>query len=399
MPNTLQELIPFFSLAIIACSIVVAIVKGSHYILTSNIRKREEYLQSFNSVVSQLSSDNQSSQLAAAVLLRRYFDINNKMHDIKLRTEAVNVISALLKVLRVGVFQKTLGDGLAYATDLSKADLQKVNLQNVYLGKDSEEQKIIMFKTDLFMADLSYALLENIDGKEAIFYNAILFNTQIKNCNFSCANFAGADLKNASFTNVILNGAKFKDAINVPSEITKVLKDGVVDCKDEITAKAPEPKGEIFFSMPGCISKREEALTKTYKEILESWGYSVCYYMKDDYPEYGQFSRVRESIGRSSAIIAFGFKQMCVEKGTVLPGTAKEKQLTDKWFNTPWNEVEVGMALMRGIPILLVKDEGIDSGIFDKKLSEHFIGSISTEFDSRKIETNPVFVEWCNQIK
>lgn len=37
-----------------------------------------------------------------------------------------------------GVFQKTLADGLAYGHDLSKADLQKTNLQDAYIG--SKEQ-------------------------------------------------------------------------------------------------------------------------------------------------------------------------------------------------------------------------------------------------------------------
>lgn len=65
-----------------------------------------------------------------------------------------------------------------------------------------------------------------------------------------------------------------------------------------------------------------------------------------------------------------------------------ETPIKGKWLHTPWNEVEVGMALMRGLPVLLVKDKEIDSGIFDSKLSEAFIATVSSDFDSRKIEAN-----------
>lgn len=76
-----------------------------------------------------------------------------------------------------------------------------------------------MNRTDLFMADLSHALLQNIEGHMAIFYNSILLNTQIKDCDFSNANFTGADLTNSTFKNVILDGASFIGAVNIPQEI------------------------------------------------------------------------------------------------------------------------------------------------------------------------------------
>ena len=255
-----------------------------------------------------------------------------------------------------------------------------------------------MQNADLFMADLSYALMENIDGQESVFYNAVLFNARVKNSDFSQANFRGADLKGARFQNVLLFGADFNGAKNIPDGIKQVLEDGVVKSSEKITTEEQKNKGQVFFSMPGCLGKREETLTKEYKVILETLGYSVFYYQKDDYPKFGQFTRVRESLLKSSAVIAFGFRQMKIEDGIALPGTPKESRITDKWLNTPWNEVEVGMALMRGLPILLVKDEGIDSGIFDEKLSECFVASISADYDCRNIASNQDFISWCNQI-
>ena len=100
---------------------------------------RYEYQRSFDKVVSDLSSDNISLQLTAAILLRRFFMVNEmKQCGDFLKDETVNVISSLLRTLPSSVFQKTVGDGLSYAKNLAGADLQRTNLQDVFFeGKSS----------------------------------------------------------------------------------------------------------------------------------------------------------------------------------------------------------------------------------------------------------------------
>lgn len=396
---SLSDFLQIGSGAVIISAIGYGVFRGLYEVIHRKARKREEFFKSFDSVTAQLSSSNSTSQLAAAVLLRRYFGMEQMRQDVNLRAETINVISALLRILPVGVFQKTLGDGLRYAQELSSADLQRVNLQNVYLGAKGTQKPIQMHMTDFFTADLSYALLENIQGTSIIFYNAVLFNARIKNCDFPNANFRGAELKGAHFSNVLLAGADFTGATNVPCEIAQALENGIVKSKIRITTSPQENRGQVFFSMPGCLGKREEALTKEYKHILEARGYSVIYYQRDNYPEYGQFTKIRESIEKSSAVIAFGFRQISITNGVFLPGTPRESRIEGKWLHTPWNEVEVGMSLMQGLPILLVKDKGIDSGIFDEKLSECFIATISVDYDCRNIESNNDFCRWLSNIR
>jgi uncharacterized protein YjbI with pentapeptide repeats len=391
-----SDFLQLISAAVVISAVVYGVIQGVHYLISHRHKKRDEYLKSFDTVVAQLSSDNKTAQLAAAILLRRYFGSKENRKYADLHAETINVISALLRTLPTGVFQKTVGDGLAYAVDLSCADLQKTNMQDIYLGR--KDIPIRMAKTDLFMADLSYALVENIDGPGAIFYHSILFNTQIKNSDFSGANFGGADLSNARFKNVLLKGADFSGAINVPEEISAVLIDGVCTAEERITTSSKKKGKSIFFSMPGCLSKYDEILTKDYKEILEEKGYDVIYYQKDDYPQYGQFNRIRQSILDASAMVAFGLKQVNIKDGVYHPDTTQEMNLKNKWLPTPWNELEVGMGLMNNLPILLVKDPAIDSGIFDDKLSECFVSTIPSDYDSRRLEANKAFIRWLDRI-
>ena len=387
----------------VVSAIVVGVLKfiiNDIYDFKNSNRRKEESKNSLTSIISNLSSSENTSKLSAAIMLRRFMNTKISHEFPYLQTEAINVIASMLKVLPTGVFQKTLADGLAYAVNLSNVDLQRTNLQDTYLGR-KDGTSILMDNTDLFLSDLSYALIEHVDGK-AIFYRSILFCSQIKNCDFSGATFREADLTNTCFKNVILKDVDFTGAINIPEAIEKelVLSDGksIYPHEEPVSAKHSTLDKSIFFSMPSVMSKENELLTKDYKAYLKGLGYDVIYYIKDDYPSFGQLNRIREKILASSAMVAFGFKQTNIHDATFRPQTNNEEKWNDKWLATPWNEIEVGMGLMKGMPILLVKDPHIDMGIFDSNLSECFVANVSTDDDSRKLAQNKEVVKWLSKI-
>ena len=396
MKLSISDLLQLIAILGLVAAVVYGILKFVQDFIQAESRKRENYYKSFDTVVAQLSSDVKTSQLSAAILLRRYFKDTGNKKRADLHLEAVNVISSLLKVLPSGVLQKTLGDGLAYAKDLDKVDLQGTNLQNLYLGR-KDNIRISMTETDMFMADISYATLNQIDGHGAVFFNSILYHTQIKDCDFTSAYFKGAYLSSAYFKDVQLYGANFSQASNLPIEFEgKLSSEGIFTSKERLTTPSTKQERKVvFFSMPGCMNKEDEILTKDYKTFLEDeMNYEVIYYQKDEYPEFGQFNKIRQSIMNSSAMIAFGFKQISIKDGVSHPNTTKEKNISNVDLPTPWNELEVGMGLMNHLPILLVKSNGISSGIFDNKLSECFVATITADSDSRELKYNPEVKQW-----
>lgn len=397
-----MENFEYFKDVFTVVAIIAAVVYGVlHFIseykdFKSSSQRRAEYMTSFDKIVTKLSSDEPLSQLSAAILLRRFFSVKLDEKSSFLKTETINVISSILRTIPPGVYQKTLGDSLAYAMDLSGADLQKTNLQDIYIGNKTSE--IILQKTDFFMADLSYALIDGVQGQESILYHAILFDTQIKNSNFENANFSYSDLTNTRFENVKLKGANFSHALNVPTEIQSHLVNGRYQDSEAVTIQPPRSDKTIFFSIPGCMTKEQELLTKEYKRILEAKKFKVIYYYRDIYPGFGQYNRVRQSILKSDALVAFGFKQISIEKGVYRPNTSEKEVLNNRWMPTPWNELEIGMGLMKGLPILLIKDAGIESGAFNDNLRECFTASISADYDLRQLDLNEIFTKWCARI-
>lgn len=375
-------------------AIVYTVIKYIHDFFQSKTKEKEEYLSSFNTIVSQLTSENKTTQLSAAILLRRYLKETKKYTNLK--DEAINVVSSVIRVLPMGILQKTLVDGLASAKNLSNCDFQKTNMQDAYLGV--KKGKIKIDKADLYLADLSYALMQNLTGHNIVFYRTILFGTKIKDCDFTNGNFAEADLTNTSFTNVILKGADFSGAYNIPEDIKSKLVNGKYPYRKPVTAKHYSLGKSIFFSMPGKMEKVKEMLTNEYKRILERKGYDVIYYNRDVYPLFGQFNRVRESLNHSVGMVVFGLKQINIHSATYRPNTDECVDWKDKWLSTPWSDIEVGMGLMKGIPILLVKDSELNNGVFDENLTECYVANISSDYDIKKLEQNPQFEEWLSKL-
>lgn len=394
----IKDIIFQSSTIVILIATIIAVLKfGFEYLnIKSKNKLREEYETLFNKTVVDLSSTLRSTQLTSAILLRRFLTTEVQKIAPNLTKETINVISSLAKTLPTNIFQKTLVDGLSYTKDLSSCDLQKTNLQDALLG--NKNFQLIMNNTDLFLADLSYANLNNIIGHNTYFYRSILFCTRIKNCDFSNADFRNADLSGIYLENCTLNGANFTDAINIPQVIKEKLDNGICKCAEKITTEEKTTNKTIFFSMPGIMSKNDESLTKEYKKILEKRGFDVIYYTSDKYPQFGQFNKVRADILRSSGMIAFGLKQLNIKKASYRPNTIEEANWEEKWLSTPWSEIEVGMGLMKGMPILLVTDPDITDGVFDDNLSECFVSKISTTEDCRKLEQNKSFEEWISKV-
>lgn len=245
---SLNNVEALYTIGIVLSGVILYVITK---IFRTNNQKRQDTQEQFNLTVQQLSLDNETSHLSAAIILRRFFDA--VIDKERFRRETINVISSMLRIHTTGIYQKTLGDGLAYAGNLNYADLQRTNMQDLYLGKKNKKDdelekkgltpkdlgplkksifylvngfsynedswKITTDFTDMYGANLSYALIENVVGHGTVFNSTILNHTNIKNCSFKKADFKYADLTNVYFENVILEGSDFKGAKGIPIEM------------------------------------------------------------------------------------------------------------------------------------------------------------------------------------
>lgn len=159
---------------------------------------------SFALTVEALASDNSTSRMAGAVLLRRFFDRHTEQgaRGRPYVNEAVEVMAGMLRQEQPPQVQKVLADGFRYAINLRGADLQHCNLSNAYLGKRHKEEESV----DLSGADLYGSNCERASFRAAVLRGTVFVDATLKKTVFTAADCRGADFRRAS-----LDGAKFEN--------------------------------------------------------------------------------------------------------------------------------------------------------------------------------------------
>lgn len=68
-----------------------------------------------------------------------------------------------------------------------------------------------------------------------------------------------------------------------------------------------------------------------------------------------------------------GLAQVHIIEGISKDGTSERASVRDAYLPTPWNHLEAGMAFALGLPVLVLREEGVSGGIFDPGASDRFV--------------------------
>ena len=394
---------------ITAIAALVAAAVGVLQYFKTRREKIKMVRESFDAVIASLGSNVEVERLAGAILLRRFFDTRTEVGiaDRPYWKEAVNVTTAILRGQETGNFQKLLADGLAFAPSLERVDLQKTNLQFAYLGSrkqgEGASQTTNLSYADFYRADLSRASLKKADARGAVFYQARLHDTVFTGANLKDAIFFEADLRDARFDGATLLNATFTGARNVPPALGEALEAGGVyrhkePFKSPSGASAPAAV-RVFVSKPGCLSYRQQERVASLSAMLQAEGLIPQTIERGDYSKFGAVGEVQRVMSDCAGALIFGFKQLEVRDGTWRTGTAEERPVKDAFFSTPWNHVETGMAVMRGLPVFVMFEPSVTGGIFDMTSGEYQFHYVSIDDDPQGARFRQAFTEWCADVR
>lgn len=399
---TLTEVKELLGLAAPLGTIAGAVVGIFKYF---SYRSRKDRLDAvgtrFAAVVDGLGSKDEVKRRAAAIMLRRFFDPDSEfgVDGTPYRTEAINVIAAVLREERSGSFQKLLADGLAYAQDLRGADLQKTNLQNAYLvtsislGDYENDQAegprpevrpapLRLKRADFFRADLSGASLKGAQAQEAVFYQARLARTVFRDADLRGANFmeadlqgarfTGANLEGANFSGANLHGAAFAKATGIPPEVAEGLDQHGVWSGGALVSK--QGRLRVFLSRPAQMREQGIGLLEQVRLQVGRLGpIEFVELPRTDYPTFGALTEVGKLVNTCHGMVVLGLGELQIADATWRLGTPDERRVKDAQWPSPWSQIEAGMAIGLGLPVLLVAPPALDTGIFAPDADGHRI--------------------------
>lgn len=361
-------------LNVVAAGLAVlgALIGLSQYLNFRSKRERHaEIGRAFADVVAGLGSASTIERLASAALLRRFWDRSSEHgKDLPYAEDAVKVAAAILKQEPTGPVQKLLADELRTAPTMEGRSYQRANLRDVYWGANPDlgETPVQLKRADFFRADLSLCSLKNAQLQGAQFRGAHLVETTLIGADCTGANFEFANLRGAKFKDAVLSGSRFKGASHVPPAIFERLNnDGIF----EADARRPPladiiPKGEfsIFISAPSVMKAADNVLLEQLVRIVSNAGALPRQFLREDYGQTPPLEEITRRIAASRGVLVFGPTQLKVSEGLMRWGTPEEQQVESIGLPTPWNQVEAGIAVGLGKPVLAISN-GPRGGVFD----------------------------------
>jgi hypothetical protein len=97
-------------------------------------------------------------------------------------------------------------------------------------------------------------------------------------------------------------------------------------------------------------------------------------------------------------MVAIGVPQLAIENGVWRPSTPAATRLDGKDLHTPWNDIEVGMAVALRVPVLTVRAGCAEHGVFELRSQSGFVGAGRNE-QGRSDDLSDVVRDWAASLR
>ena len=151
----------------------------------------------------------------------------------------------------------------------------------------------------------------------------------------------------------------------------------------------------VFVSCPTELNPQQEAYNRRIDEMMERFGLERKALGRTDYPLEYPLKEVYALAKHCAGGLILGFEQVYVEHGMRKRGL-KNDAVSGLCIPTPWNHLEAGILYSLGLPLLIIKEDGITGGVFDKGSSGFFVHSF--ELLDAEANTRQVFTKWVSKV-
>lgn len=156
---------------------------------------------------------------------------------------------------------------------------------------------------------------------------------------------------------------------------------------------------KVFVSRPSTRNEAQEDFLKQLDDRMVRRDLRPVSLGQTDYPNRTPIQGVRQLMEQCEGAMIVGLEQIHLREGVQKPRTEQETELNDLSLPTPWNQIEAGMAFMLELPMLIIREEGVEGGVFDVGSSERYIhqATLSEEWIESPEFTQP-FNSWHEEI-
>ncbi|HRI26407.1 MAG TPA: hypothetical protein PLZ45_17145 [Ferruginibacter sp.] len=139
----------------------------------------------------------------------------------------------------------------------------------------------------------------------------------------------------------------------------------------------------IFLSYPQPFTKKQEQVISKIKDLLDDKGFIGRTLGVTDYDMQEPLTAIRRLMLECNGIITIALRRHYIKNGSSKPNSdlgINGFDLSSNWFTSPYCQVEPAMAFQIGLPIMIIKEQGvIPEGVLEKGVTGIYLPEIDIE--------------------
>lgn len=118
----------------------------------------------------------------------------------------------------------------------------------------------------------------------------------------------------------------------------------------------------VFISRPAVLKPEQEATYAQWSDGLSGLGLALMTIPRAGYSS-SPWDQLRDALSGANGAVILGFCQTVVERGHRWAGLPEQAAAAGS-YPSAWNQIEAGLAVMAGLPVLVVPDGDSRDGVF-----------------------------------
>ncbi len=115
----------------------------------------------------------------------------------------------------------------------------------------------------------------------------------------------------------------------------------------------------VFISVGSIANDQQKAFVELVETRLKSENLIPNTLGRNKFSADSPLKAIKELMNACSGFLVIALERTYFEKGIEKRGGAHQSDLSQIRFATPWNQIESGMAYIKGLPILVILEDGI----------------------------------------
>lgn len=151
----------------------------------------------------------------------------------------------------------------------------------------------------------------------------------------------------------------------------------------------------VFVSVGGTANDAQESFVRAVEDRLRSEGLIPHTVGRNTFSSDSPFKAVTELMNRCSGVVVIALERLYCAQGSEKRGGPSESPLANVKLATAWNQVEAAMAYSRGVPLLVLVEDGLRADGLLEKGFDWYVQTVKLDQSSLHTQVfNGVLASW-----